>query len=232
MPRKPCEESKTKQKRGVIEENYKAWIQAQEYSSNRGTATTFHDWKTGREMHFLSIGEFTVYLIMRYRDDVEDIYERFPLDIKTTNKIAESLGYKPAGNGKKAMTTDLVVKLINGQYIAYSIKPSVESLDPVKHKRTVEKLYIEMLYWKSKGIPWHIKFSSKVNRKTAMNIKNCAEFWNIENVSTKEDLLRYLIIHKKVEADLENTIHFAEAAESIITDEIFSGFLKQKEAKK
>lgn len=228
MARGPSEETKIKQKRGIIGEDYKAWIQSQEFSRDWGTATTFTDWKTGREMHFLSIGEFNAYLILRFNDEVSNIYEQFPLDKDKTTEIARRLGYRIFANGEKAMTTDLLVELANGNFIAFSIKASKDAVDPEKHRRTTEKQYIEMLYWKTKDIPWSLVFSQDLDRRKAINIKNCARFWDVNSVSTKEELFRYLIIHKKLSIDLSRKIAFATEAEDYISDAIFDRFMTNR----
>ena len=76
MARKPSEKSKEKQKRGIIGENYQPWVQAHEFSSNVGTANDFNDWKTGRQISLLSMGELYTYAILRYDDNVKNIYEQ------------------------------------------------------------------------------------------------------------------------------------------------------------
>ena len=228
MARGPSEETKIKQKRGIIGEDYKAWIQSQEFSRDWGTATTFTDWKTGREMHFLSVGEFNAYLILRFDDKVSNIYEQFPLDKEETTQIARGLGYRIFANGEKTMTTDLLVELVTGEYIAFSIKANKDAVDPAKHRRTTEKQYIEMLYWKTKDIPWKLVFSQDLDRRKANNIKNCASFWDINSVSTKEELFRHLIINRKISVDLSRRMNFADEAEKYIPDDAFERFMTRK----
>jgi len=226
--KEPSEESKIKQKRGSIEGGYKAWLQIQEFTRDWGTATAFTDWKTGRLMHFLSKGEFYAYLILRFNDKVEDIYEQFPLDIEKTTAIAQQLGYRTPSNGQKHMTTDLLVKLTDGSYVALSVKSTKDSINPKKHKRVVEKQYIEMLYWKSKKIPWHIIFTENIDNRKALNIKNCAEFWKISQMPTKEEMFRYLIIHKEIDIDLSRKISFADEAEIYIPDDTYNKLIGER----
>ena len=229
MARGPSEETKIKQKRGIIGDGYRAWIQSQEFSRDWGTATTFTDWKNGREMHFLSVGEFNTYLLLRFDDKVSNIYEQFPLDKEKTTELARQLGYRIFANGEKTMTTDLLVELVSGEYIAFSIKSNRDALDPEKHRRTIEKQYIEYLYWKSQGIPWKLVFSSDLDRRKANNIKNCAIFWDINSVSTKEELFRHLIINRKISVDLSRRMDFAAEAEKYIPDNAFERFMAKKQ---
>lgn len=223
------EEAKEKAKRNTIDEYYQAWIQSQEYTTASHTTCSFTDWKSGRLMHFLGLNQFYAYLILRYKDYVLDIYEQYPLNLDETNNIADSLGYKRFNHGTKRMLTHLLVKDKSGHYIAYFVTSSRKSLDPVKHRRVVEKCYIEYQYWKSHNIPWRIIFTDQfVNKREAINIKICSEFWNKDNVRTKEELLKHLIIHRAIIFPLSQVINFNEEASEIITDDLFEKYLENK----
>lgn len=223
------EESKIKQKRGIIGENYHAWIQAREFSTDLGTANLFTDWKTGRQMHFMSMGELNTYLMLRYNEKVINIYEQYPLSLDQTNAIADLLGYRPANNGETRMTTDLLVELNDGTYIAVCIKGGKDSISLPKHRRTVEKLYIEMLYWEKNGIPWKLIFSKDfVDQRAAHNIQDCSYYWSPLNVTCKVDLLKYLIIHHQSDISISEKINFVKKAEELITDSSYESFMKAR----
>lgn len=230
MPRKSSEAAKTKQHRGQIGENYQAWIQSQEFSMNKSIATTFTDWKNGRTMHFVSMSAFYAYILLRFRDDVENIYECYPLEIEATNAIADKLGYRRVAGGQRHMVSDLLVEYTNGTTAVYCIKSSQKTLDLQKHKRIIEKLYIELCYWKGKGYPWTIIFADEmIDKQKAIHIKNCAEFWDPLLVTTKEELFRYQVIHRLVSIDLSKKIDFALLAEYYISNEEFTNFMNDRE---
>lgn len=130
--------------------NYKPWIKIRDFGS-QGTASNVIDYKHGRTMQLLSQGEVYYYYLLRWRDDVEDIREQFPLDLADTVDIANRLEIMHPKDDKTRMTTDLLVTKTNGQLEAYSIKTNKSELD---NPRTAEKIYIEKLYWESRGVPF------------------------------------------------------------------------------
>ena len=92
MPR-ITEEGKLKQNRGTgTGADYIPWIRAREFNS-KGTASTFADYKHGREIQVLSQGELYYYYLLRWQDDVVDIREQYPLDFEETIKIADEMGW-------------------------------------------------------------------------------------------------------------------------------------------
>ena len=80
--------------------DYKPWIQAREIGSV-GTESVFNDWKHGRPIQCLSQGEMKTYHALRWRDDVLDIREQFPLDLKLTLAIAHRLGLPHPHDAKR-----------------------------------------------------------------------------------------------------------------------------------
>ena len=107
--------TKLKQHRGEGEgASYVPWIFTREIKGNSGTSTILNDWKHGRQVHLLSQGELWAYYILRWRDDVIDIREQFPLDIKRTIAIADMLNVKHPMDRDHYMTTDLLVTYLHG----------------------------------------------------------------------------------------------------------------------
>ena len=92
-------------------------------------------------MKFLSQGEVMTYLILRWQDNVETIYEQYALDLNETLKIANMLGYKHPHNNSTRMTTDLLVVYTNGSRLALSVKGSYDSVfgDKKASHRAIEK---------------------------------------------------------------------------------------------
>ena len=120
---KISEKTKIKEKRCTNDPlKYVPWIKVDEFMSNNGTGIVAPDYKNGREMHFLSYNEYRAYLMLRFDDNVDVIYDQKVLDLDTTNKIADQFGYRRVDDGKVHMTTDLYVIYKNGTEIAISVK--------------------------------------------------------------------------------------------------------------
>lgn len=111
------DQRKRQEGRGTgTEKDYKPYIQAREVNS-LGTCSNPIDWKTGRTVELLSQGESALWHILRWDDDVVDIREQYPLDLKQTFKISGKLGIQHPG--KNPMTTDLLATMRDGRLIAY-----------------------------------------------------------------------------------------------------------------
>ena len=83
------EKGKLRQNRGTgHHETYKPWIMAAEFNS-QGTCSEIVDWKHGRSIQLLSQGEAAAYYLLRWNDDIDDIREQYPLEIKTTLLLAK-----------------------------------------------------------------------------------------------------------------------------------------------
>jgi hypothetical protein len=105
--------------------------------------------------------------------DVVDIQEQFPLfPRELTIALAELLGIKhptdPDTGLETTMTTDLFVTFLRGgrEYVAaYSVKMS-KDLD---HPRTLDKLSLEMLYWREVGRPFQLLTERELPYERARN---------------------------------------------------------------
>ena len=140
------EEGRLRRGRGTGEgKDYKPWLENREVNS-MGTASEVIDYKTGRQVHLLSQGEVYWYYLLRWRDDVTDIREQFPLELEMTVEISRKLGFRHPYNEKTRMTTDMLITKTDGTYEAYSVKTDKSVLD---NARNIEKLYIEKLDRKS-----------------------------------------------------------------------------------
>ena len=203
--------TKIKQKRGQGEgANYKPWILTREVKGNTGTSTILKDWKHGRQVHLLSQGELWAYYILRWRDDVVDIREQYPLNIDSTIMIADMLGYKhPQKNGQDiVMTTDLFVTVLHDNrqsQIAYCVKSDESVLDS---QRCVEKLTIERIYWEAKGIPFKLIYKNKLNPHLVNNIRDVCTYYNINDCYTEEQLIKHHIAHKQIIVDMTVPIDY------------------------
>lgn len=225
---KISDKTKRKQKRGEgTGANYSPWIQVREMTRDLGIRSLVIDWKTGRQVHLLSLNEVHWYYITRWRDDVIDIREQFPLDKEKTDWIADHLHVQePAG----VMTTDMLVTYLDENGIkkekAYSVKNSYKDVfgdisDP-KVLRRVELLRIEMAYWRLKNIDYEIIFGDRqINKIFAENIAIVIDMYNADKVMNRQDFLCYLIAHKylKIETMETQPLDFVKLTEQYLGTE-------------
>ena len=205
MKKRVSEKTKQKQRRGKGEgASYKPYIKTREVPST-GTGRILKDKMTGRQMHLLSQAEVYTYYLLRWDDSIIDIREQYPLELDDTLKIADQLGYKHPHDRKTSMTTDFLVTYQEEDgtktYKAYSVKTDREVL---QNNRTVEIQRIEMAYWNLPGISFEIVFKEDMNRIKVGNIEAVMEYWDIKNVLSDIDMIKYLIVHKKMSVDMES----------------------------
>ena len=150
--------------------DYKPWIKISDISSSGRSHRVFGH-KTRRTHHLLSDLELATFLVLEWSPTALDIREQFPLNYKTTLKIAEDKQIKhPSFRGDiHIMTSDFYVVSSNKEYnqFAFQAKYS-KDLDDI---RTIEKLEIERYYWQSKGIPWQIITEKDIPMVIQNNIK-------------------------------------------------------------
>lgn len=199
------EEGKIKEGRGKgTGANYKPWIKIREVGS-QGTACTVRDYKHGREIHLLSQGEMYFYYLLRWDDNVIDIREQYPLNLKETKGICDELRWMYPNKGKTHMTTDLLVTLADGSLVAYSVKSDRKELE---NPRTIEKLHIEKTYWQRRGVDFKLVFKSDVNRIKVRNIMDVVSCYDPRNVQDVFGVIRHKIAHKEILVDMDKRIDY------------------------
>lgn len=200
------EEGKLKEMRGTGHgASYKPWIKIREINSS-GTASSFPDWKHGRMIELLSQAELWFYHVLRWNDDVEDIREQFPLDLDETTEIARNIGFRPAMNGMKRMTTDLLVTMKDGTEAAFSVKASRDDIR--NNRRAMELQMIEMEYWKRKGIRWGMLFKEDLDVQMIRNIMDAVTCYEASRVHDEFSLIRHLIANKLIIVDMGKPIEY------------------------
>lgn len=195
--------TKIKEKRGFgTGAEYKPYIKAREVPS-LGTCTNIIDWKHGRIIQTLSEREAMLYYILRWDDQNVDLREQYPLDLETTNLMAEKHGIIPPFNGKDNMTTDILATRKDGSLVAWSLKDKRDTV--ANHPRTIEKLYIEKLYWGFNKVEWHLVYKEDLNPIYADNIRLCTEFYDRNKVFDDVSLLKHMIAVKKISVDMKSS---------------------------
>ena len=221
MSRQVSRKTKLKQHRGSgTGKDWKPWIRAQEFNSD-GTASIFVDWKTGRQIHLLSQGELWVYLLLNWNDEVEDIWEQYPLPLEETTKIAHMLGIRPADNGRSEMTTDLLVTKKDGSLIAVSVKADKASL--IENKRKTDLQVVEKLWWESQQVPFVVVYKEDLDMQTVMNIRDVVPYWDKTKVHDRFSFVRHLIAHKRIMVNMAEEIDYRRLM-NIIGDDLWKEY--------
>ena len=158
------------------------------------------DYKTGRSVELLSQGEKYIWYLLRFDDEIEDIYEQYPLDLEITLELSRKYGILHPKNTFTPMTTDFFVKKKDG-YAAYSVKNDRSVLDK---RRNVEKLFLEKMYWDQLGIEFHLVFKEGLNMTLVNNIMDVVTCYDPKNIFDQFDKIRYKIAHKMIDIDLES----------------------------
>ena len=197
------EKTKLKEKRGTgTGADYRPWILAREVGSI-GTESVFRDWKHGRSIQCLSQSEVKAYTLLRWRDDVVDIREQYPLDLQLTLGIARKLGLSHPHNCETHMTTDFLVTYQNPDKTcflkAYSVKPNEKHMT----EYALKNLAIEQAYWGIKGVHLEIIYADNLNKTLVSNIRQCVKYYNGKLVKTNIDLMKHLIARKRLKVDIE-----------------------------
>ena len=203
--RRKSAKTKLKQKYGCGSgKEYKPFIRTSEFNS-LGTCSNIKDWKTGRTVHLLSKGEESLWYILRWNDNNLDIQEQFPLDLNDTIRIAQNnnITHPHFKNETSIMTTDFLVTMPYGK-IAYSLKNN--KTETLKNTRTLEKLYIEKIYWNERNIPYKLVFKENLNQTFVDNIRRIVIYYKFDDVFDNVSYFMHLIATKKISIDLETQV--------------------------
>ena len=179
--------------------DYKPWIYTNEFNS-RGTVSNPVDYKTGRVMQLMSMGENKFYYLLRWDDNVVDIREQYPLKLRDTLKIAQAMKIRHPKNKSTRMTSDFLVDYADGSQKAFSVKYSRNDLDD---RRTSEKLEIEERYWKMHGIPFEIVFSEDMDINIVTNIRLVTEYYDLNDVFDQNSYIKHLIATKQLNIPID-----------------------------
>ncbi|GAA6206378.1 TnsA endonuclease N-terminal domain-containing protein [Thalassotalea sp. SU-HH00458] len=142
--------------------------------------------KQNRTIHLLSDGEKRAYKILIWRPDTLKIEEQFPLDINETLDIANELGYLHSGDYKTkaahVMSTDfytehvsfetgeLVRRAYNFKYWNQLWRHDDNGVLKKAHYRVWQKIEIEKLYWKRRGVKLFLISEREATKKICWNL--------------------------------------------------------------
>lgn len=160
MGKKQYWNSEAKNKRWIKEgrgqgagSNYKPWLTVRDVASEGRSHRVFGH-ITQRTHHLLSDLELATFLLLQWRPTTTDIREQFPLDREVTQEISKRLGSDhPSHQGlDQYMSSDFVVDSTEKDKPRFAIQ--VKPTEAYSNPRTIEKLEIERIYWREKGVPF------------------------------------------------------------------------------
>ena len=196
--RRPSLETKRIRKYGTgVGADYQPYIHIQDFNS-RGTSVVIPDWKTKRGIHCLSQGEMYWYYTLRWDDNNVDIREQYPLNRSDTDAIANTYGLKTPGKKDCLMTTDFLVTEANGKLHTYSVKPNRDL-----SSRTIEKLFIEKMYWTKRNVHFTLLYKSDANLILVNNLRIVMEYYDKSSVFDEWTQIKHMIATKQLPYDME-----------------------------
>lgn len=224
------DQSKLLEGRGrITNTQYAAWRQAREAKSI-GTSSMIYDPIVGRTVHTMSEAETKVYWALRYKPQVIEIFEQFPMDKDEVTAICRSLRI-PAYN--HILSTDFLVQMTGDRYCAVSVKENRSEFDPKNpdYAKLVRRQAVEKIYWeKNYDIPFKIIFGDEVSNVLANNIENVMKFWDPRFVTNTASKLKYLIAHGVIDIPLDDDyIRFGDLARQYDVDGMYENYRKEND---
>jgi hypothetical protein len=170
--------------------DYQPWLTVRDVPSC-GFSTRDKGWKTNRVHHVLSNHELDYVYIADWSPIVVDIREQYPLlPLESSLAIAEACGIKhpahPQTQKPVVLTTDFLIMVSHeGRKVeqARTIKPFAE----LASDRTLEKLEIERIYWKTLHIDWGIVTEKEIPKELANNVDRIHDRYRQENLELSFD---------------------------------------------
>jgi len=151
---------------------YSPWVYVTDFYSTGRTHEPFSH-KFGRQHQLLSDGEWWMFLLLEWMQDVGDVREQYPLPRNITQEIAHQLGIHhqcyPGTHVPLVMTLDfLATRLIEGKdrLEAYSVKTEAELEDPAQ----IEHLEVARATCQGMDIPHHLIISERLPKVRLKNL--------------------------------------------------------------
>jgi hypothetical protein len=190
-------QKKVKEGRGFGEgPTYKPWIQTNDFPSLGLSAGTY-SYKTGRVIHLFSLLEKSFWIVAEFSPYIMDIREQYPLlSYEDTVKIAEAhkIAYPEVANQEHIMTTDFLLTINKHDQVSYqaiSVKHSKgrstdKKSNSLENLRVLEKLEIERLFWKERGICWRLITEQDISPIVTNNLYSFYEHYELDKSLNQE----------------------------------------------
>lgn len=141
--------------------------------------------------HLQSDNQLRFFLILEWINQVKDIQENVELkDLEATINNIENLRLDKFTNKENQLYqlhTNFLISIVgnNGEE---QVAVSVKSLSELERKTVIEKMEIELRYWKAKGVSFHVITEKEIDKQFVENIKWVREALIDKSVENKEEL--------------------------------------------
>lgn len=181
-----------------------SWTKIREFTQSCGTKVMIPDWKTPMLKHCFSMGESYLFDILNFDPNIEWVSTQVELEDGLVNYAANKLGYDPVNDEIYSLTTDCLVKFINGQELAISYKDNESAFDTntkegIKNEKTRR---IEELYWMLKKTPFKVVYRKDINFTLVQNIRLVIPFNERKDVYDVYSLAKYLIANHRLDVNM------------------------------
>ena len=204
--------TKLKQGRGTGDgKDYKPFIKTREFNS-MGTCSNIVDWKTGRQMQFLSQTEMYVFMQLRWDDSIDEIKEQFPLDLGRLSVIIARANEELKAHEKAALvvrydkqhwlTTDMVIYRGGNVTETISVKYDKTNLSP----KDIETIWVEKKYWAEQNVPLKLMDRTDINQILVKNLRLVMEYYKPDTVFDEESHIKHMIATKQLDVGIENEL--------------------------
>lgn len=207
------DERRFKENRGTGEGvRYIPWVQTTDFSS-LGLKWRIPGVKIDRLHHFVSILEERVFYIVEAMPNIVDIREQFPLlPLNETVSIAKSIQVlHPRDRGKFSVrSTDFLLTTKSG-FVAICVKYKID----LRKKKVREKIAIEEIFWKKKGVKFLVITEEDITRFGYRNAERMRSFAKRPTCQTSDR--EFLNVISKYKSDEHLPV---KELFSIMTDEL------------
>ncbi|MBN2426718.1 MAG: heteromeric transposase endonuclease subunit TnsA [Deltaproteobacteria bacterium] len=150
--------------------SYKPWLTVRDLASS-GRSHRLFGHKSQRTHHLFSDLELSVFLLLEWHIDTEEIREQFPLRLEETTVLATAAGIAhPSFQGSfQIMSSDFLVNTRDKSRPIFSLQAKYSK--DLQNARTVEKLELERRYWLQKDVPWMLITEKDIPKVLFENIK-------------------------------------------------------------
>jgi hypothetical protein len=201
-------------------ETYRPWLSIQSFPS-MGRVSRIKGSKTNRIHHFLSDLELMYFYILEWDENVIDIREHYPLldlsvvlskDDLELRKKTEKLLQLP-----NVMTTNFLITQKTQEDKVEYIARSVKYESALDRQGVKEKLQIQELYLRKKGVEFKVITEQQINTNLAKNIESFHEFL-FDDDFTQLNKLHIKLLNEEFITHLKTTsetvLHIANSFES------------------
>lgn len=160
--------------RGVSKgREYKPWLKIRDVPSS-GTSSSISGIITPRPYNLLSELETIYFYLVERNNSTVDIQEQWPiLDIDRTLELCAEYGVRHTfrGSNPEPFTIDFLITSKNDQHKSHIRAASIKTPEDANNPLIRQRLLIEYLWCKERGIPWTLIDTSRFTKTLLENLR-------------------------------------------------------------